>query len=112
SSSSLSLKSYVIFTSTSRFWTQNHNQVHEYQLAGVDRGIAVDFLQKNYGWSKEQAERVYDVRQGHPHAMHIASGEIKKSMDLGFSFEQAFTRLGSEVFELTYGSLFSKLVGA
>ena len=105
------LKSVVIVTATSSFSTQSGNKFPERRLLGVGHDLAVRYLSTNstYRWSVAQAERIYGIRDGHPHVMHIASAEIKQAMQLGLTFEQAFERLSPEVVNLAFGVQYSKL---
>ena len=102
------LESYVVVTATSEFWTENKNTFPRFSLHGVDHEMGVAYLTKTYSWTSAEAEQIYGLRQGNPHAFHLASHELRQSIALGLRFDEAFARLSPEVAELTYGVLYSK----
>jgi len=91
------LESYIIVTAISTFRTQNMNKLSEFRLSGVSHDIGVSYLSTTYGWSSAESEQIYDIRPGHPLAMHAASVELKQIMALGFVFHEAFARLSPDV---------------
>jgi tetratricopeptide (TPR) repeat protein len=58
------------------------------------------------GWKDDEAERIYHIRLGHPHALRLASSEIKRIMKPGIPFEVAFEAVEPEIIDLTYRHLF------
>jgi len=105
------LTSMVIITTTTSFSTQSNSTFPEFKLGGIDERLALPFLTsvKSYGWSNSQAERIYGIRGGHPHVMHVASVEIRNAVGLGLSFDEAFEALSPEAVNLTFSVQYSKL---
>jgi tetratricopeptide (TPR) repeat protein len=97
-------RSFVVITTTGAISTQNGTRFPEFRLEGLNRDVAIRHLveNQNYRWTQRQAERIYDIKRGHPHVMHTASVEIKQGIAIGLDFEQAFERLSPEVINLEY----------
>ena len=102
-----SLKSFVLITSISPVRTQNRETVPNYVLGGLSHEYALRFLKsEESGWAEDEAERIYQIRQGHPYALQLASREIKRYMLPGIAFDVAFDEVMPEIIDLTYKSLF------
>jgi tetratricopeptide (TPR) repeat protein len=104
------LKSFVIITSINPFRTTTRLRPPQYSIPGISRDFAIEYLtNESRGWSAEEAERIYNIRLGNPHAMRLASSEIRDFLGHGFSFDDAYAQLAPEIVKLTYGISYDKL---
>jgi hypothetical protein len=102
-----SLQSFVLITSISPVRTKDRAVVPNYPLSGISHDHALRLLMaEENGWVKDQAERIYGIRQGHPYALQLASREIRRSMLPGIPFDVAFEEVKPEIIDLTYRNLF------
>jgi tetratricopeptide (TPR) repeat protein len=103
------LASFVLITTTSAFRTHNRLRPPHYAIPRINHAFALNFLTSDSrGWTTDQADRIYNIRPGNPHAIRLASSEIRSALTHGFSFDEAYDHLAPEIVAQTYGLSYNR----
>jgi tetratricopeptide (TPR) repeat protein len=98
------LTSFVVITTTRQLRTQDGIRPPHYALPGISLSFALDYLtNEGRGWSTDEANRLYNIRPGNPHAMRLASSTIRDAVDKGFLFQDAYDQYAPDIVTQTYG---------